>query len=601
MITLGHDSYRRKVYGCWLGKTVGGTLGQPHEGKRQLLELTFYDPVPTGAIANDDLDLQLVWLAALRASGPATDERVLGQAWRDWLQYPFDEYGIAEWNLHRGLEPPVSGQFANDFSHCMGAPIRSEIWACVAPGMPGLAAEYAYCDGCVDHGGEGIWGEIFFAAIEAACFVTDDRERLLDLGLAMIPADCRTAGAVRLTRRLYAEGVDWLAARTRILDQYGHVNFTDAPQNIAFTILGWLWGEDAGDAMCKAVNCGYDTDCTGATLGSILGLIHGPEVFDRKWVEPVGDEVVVGWGVTGCEVPRDLGELTDWTIELAKQVLEAHDAPFRIGETTSELPVPEPTIPPTLAARLVHHDWTLRQPLADGVAWIGLNKPPALEPHESRTIDIRTERPVTITCEPPAGWEATIDGGSVVVTAPGNIADQPCHRLPLRIDDTASAMVFVPACGWRVAGPVTVAEAAAALDSPPPMGVEREVWTPDHRLVLDEGAEQDRVYRIRARLALTESRDARLVAATPELQKVAIDGVEAIVKRSPTRFIPAPHRSGPGTVVEAQLWPAEGKEIEILLACRAGERAELHLYLTRSRDVDGPRMVPWGDQMLRLP
>ena len=60
-----------------------------------------------------------------------------------------------------------------------------------------------------------------------------------------------------------------------MLEHHGHPNFTDAPQNIAFTILGWLYGEDFGDAILKAVNCGYDTDCTGATLGAILGIIGG--------------------------------------------------------------------------------------------------------------------------------------------------------------------------------------------------------------------------------------------------------------------------------------------------------------------------------------
>lgn len=141
----------------------------------------------------------------------------------------------------------------------------------IAPGVPALAAHYAFQDAIVDHaGGEGVWGEMFFAAIESAAFVVSDRDRLIAIGLDMIPSECRVARAVRDLLRWHAEGVDWQTARARILSVHGSDNFTDAPQNIAFTILGWLYGEDFGDALLKAVNCGYDTDCTGATLGAIL-------------------------------------------------------------------------------------------------------------------------------------------------------------------------------------------------------------------------------------------------------------------------------------------------------------------------------------------
>ncbi len=38
--------YRGKVLGAWLGKAVGGTLGQPWEGSTGPLNLSYYDPVP---------------------------------------------------------------------------------------------------------------------------------------------------------------------------------------------------------------------------------------------------------------------------------------------------------------------------------------------------------------------------------------------------------------------------------------------------------------------------------------------------------------------------------------------------------------------------
>jgi len=51
------DDFRKKVMGCWLGKAVGGTLGQPYEGCNEPLNLSYYEPVPDDMIPNDDLDL----------------------------------------------------------------------------------------------------------------------------------------------------------------------------------------------------------------------------------------------------------------------------------------------------------------------------------------------------------------------------------------------------------------------------------------------------------------------------------------------------------------------------------------------------------------
>ena len=57
--------FRKKSYGAWLGKAVGGTLGQPWEGATGPMDLDFYRPVPTEMMPNDDLDLQILWACKL--------------------------------------------------------------------------------------------------------------------------------------------------------------------------------------------------------------------------------------------------------------------------------------------------------------------------------------------------------------------------------------------------------------------------------------------------------------------------------------------------------------------------------------------------------
>jgi len=47
----------------------------------------------------------------------------------------------------------------------------------------------------------------------------------------------------------------------------------DAPSNIGIIVLGLLYGGgDFDRTVCTTVNCGEDTDCAGATVGSLFGI-----------------------------------------------------------------------------------------------------------------------------------------------------------------------------------------------------------------------------------------------------------------------------------------------------------------------------------------
>lgn len=149
---INRQEYRDKVLGCWTGKNIGGTLGAPLEGRRELFDVTFYtqdlrgNPVP-----NDDLDLQLAWLRAVETNGVYhVDERILAESWLACVIGPWGEYGVARFNLANGLPPPLSGICNNEqWKNSNGAWIRSELWACLFPGEPDEAVPFAWCDACV--------------------------------------------------------------------------------------------------------------------------------------------------------------------------------------------------------------------------------------------------------------------------------------------------------------------------------------------------------------------------------------------------------------------------------------------------------------------
>lgn len=332
MVSISYDMYRNKVFGCWLGKSIGGTLGGPWEGRKPPRELTYYDPVPTAMLENDDLDLQLVWLARLRESGFPMTGSLFARGWLENIQAWPDEYGVSRRNLDQGLRPPLSGAYDNGFTAGMGAAIRTELWACMAPGDPALARYFAGQDARSDHAAEGVYAAELLATIESLAFVESDRERLLDTGLQAIPEQSRVARAIQFVRDEWPRHPDRVDVFERLNQAHGHQNFTDVAINLAIIVLGWYAGEgDFGRSILAAVNCGYDADCTCATLGAILGLID-PQSIGDEWKKPIGEKVAIGKYITGVPAPATLDELTDVTGALAKQALSYYRSAMQLTD-----------------------------------------------------------------------------------------------------------------------------------------------------------------------------------------------------------------------------------------------------------------------------
>jgi hypothetical protein len=341
-IVFNRDELRDRIYGCWLGKNIGGTLGGPFEGRREVLNVTGYS-TPAGApLPNDDLDLQLVWLKAVQDRGPlGINSKVLGEYWLNLIPPPWNEYGINKSNQRAGLVPPLSGMYRNPWKHSNGAWIRSEIWACLTPGCPDVAIRFAYEDASVDHGGaEGMYAELFTAAVQSAAFVTQDRDELIRIGLARVPEDCRVARSIGIVLKAHAEGASWQDARDRVVTDSMDLGWFMAPANVAFVIIGWMYGEgDFGKSLCIAVSCGDDTDCTGATLGATLGIILGKSGIPAEWSGPLGDRIVTiaidrgsYWGF-----PATLGDLTEQVMQQIPAALTAFRCPVRIADSPTDL------------------------------------------------------------------------------------------------------------------------------------------------------------------------------------------------------------------------------------------------------------------------
>ena len=341
-VTLNRADLRNRIRGCWMGKSIGGTLGTPFEGRREIQNVTGYTHPHGEPLPNDDLDLQLVWLKAVQDRGPkGISSQALGEYWLSFIPPHWNEYGINKANQRAGLIPPISGQYRNErWRHSNGAWIRSEIWACLAPGRPDLAVKFAYEDASVDHGGgEGTYAELFTAAVESAAFVERDRDALIAIGLSKIPSDCRVARSIGIVLDSHKQGLTWQQTREKVVADSADLGWFQAPANLAFVMVGWLYGEgDFGKSICIAVNCGDDTDCTGATLGSILGILMGQEALPKEWIEPIGERIItVAIDRGSMWAPPNISVLTDIVLGQVPIMLATFPGGVELSDAPTDL------------------------------------------------------------------------------------------------------------------------------------------------------------------------------------------------------------------------------------------------------------------------
>jgi ADP-ribosylglycohydrolase len=83
--------------------------------------------------------------------------------------------------------------------------------------------------------------------------------------------------------------------------------------NAQIVALGLLYGgDDFGRTVACAVMPGFDTDCNGATCGSLWGVKNGVTALPPEWTRPIGDRLATGVaGYHNVQVSQLAGEMAD--------------------------------------------------------------------------------------------------------------------------------------------------------------------------------------------------------------------------------------------------------------------------------------------------
>ena len=316
-----------RVHAAWLGRIVGCNLGKPLEwGDHWTVEhiedylrradaypLTDYvpvlDPMPgefdlnaswvvsargrvDGSARDDDIDYTILALHLLETHGSGLTPQLVGAAWLELLpvRQVFTAERAAYINLVDGVSPPETARHRNPYREWIGAQIRGDLHGYVHPGDPWAAATSAYQDARLSHTGNGVYGAMWSAALNAAAFTAGTAREAVETSIRVIPPQSRLADALRLVIAAADEGVDWLEARRRIAERYGHYSWVHTINNAAVVALGLLFGEDDYlTSVSRTVMSGLDTDSNGATVGSVAGILTGTADLPGHLVEPLHD------------------------------------------------------------------------------------------------------------------------------------------------------------------------------------------------------------------------------------------------------------------------------------------------------------------------
>lgn len=245
-----------------------------------------------GVPVDDDVTYVILGLLILEQCGHHFTTREAGEVWKKYLPRACTAEEVVLHHLNRGVDANIAAKIDNPYQQWIGADIRADAFGYAAPGYPEKAAEMAYRDAYLTHRRNGVYGEMYFAAVISAAFAVDTVEAALRIGLQEIPAECLLARDIHWAFEKAPEIHDYLEARAAAEEYFDWMSGVHTNLNACLTIFGLLLGgDDFGKVIGEITAMGYDNDCNAATAGSIWGAVHGIGSIPQAWYEGFHNKV----------------------------------------------------------------------------------------------------------------------------------------------------------------------------------------------------------------------------------------------------------------------------------------------------------------------
>ena len=193
-----------------------------------------------------------------------------------------------------------------EYNDWIGAQIRIDMYGWVLPGKPKLAAELARRDASLSHRGCAVEASAYIAALCALIPVSSTREAAVLSALELIDSESDAYKAVEIGIQNKNQPA------TNLHEYYGDMSPVHSLNNLAVVVWAFLSFQDSFDeAIGETICCGWDTDCTGATVGGLLGLAQGS--IPSSWTDPWQGRVLTAIAGVG---ELDLEQLVQRTCTL---------------------------------------------------------------------------------------------------------------------------------------------------------------------------------------------------------------------------------------------------------------------------------------------
>lgn len=304
---LSVPEYRDKMKAGWVGQIVGVSWGAPTEfrWKDQIIpedKMPVWKPeMINHAFGQDDLYVEMTFLRTLEQYGLDCSIRQAG--------IDFANSGYSLWcannagrtNLRKGIAPPDSGH--PKFNRCpndIDYQIEADYAGLIAPGMPNTVIAMGEKFGRLMNYGDGIYGGVFVGGMYAEAFFTDDMMKIIDAGLACIPADSQYAEMVRDMVKWYKEDPnDWVGCWNKCQKKYredpefqkASNGGIDVKINGAYILLGLLYGQgDLDKTIVISTRGGMDSDCNPANSGGVLFTTIGYNKLPARFNTGLNEE-----------------------------------------------------------------------------------------------------------------------------------------------------------------------------------------------------------------------------------------------------------------------------------------------------------------------
>jgi hypothetical protein len=345
-----------KIKGGWAGQMIGVSYGAPTEfkalGKILEGELKWSPDRVSNSIQQDDLYVEMTFAEVMDKYGLNATSEQFGEMFKNSKYSLWHANAAARRLLNNGIKAPLSGDPKyNSHANDIDFQIESDFIGLMSPGLPQEANKYADRVGRVMNYGDGLYGGMFFAGMYSAAFFESDVRKVVESGLACIPAQSRYGMVVRdLLEWSASHPDDWKKAWQLLEDKYDRDDVCpdgalqpfniDASLNGAYVALGLLYGKkDFGLTMEISTRAGQDSDCNPSSAAGILGVMLGysgiPDLF-KGGIPKLAD--------TKFEFTNySFNEICSSTVARAKKVIES--AGGKIDGEVVHIPYQAPKAP----------------------------------------------------------------------------------------------------------------------------------------------------------------------------------------------------------------------------------------------------------------